>query len=95
MALARGIETPNTLARIDRLASLEVLNPGDANAWKEAYSLIQLIRMRNHQDQLSRHQSLTNMIEPDSLSALDRRILRESLRQAQRLQQKLENTYGV
>ena len=94
-ALANGVETANTLERMDQLAKMGIFNGKDANAWKEAYSLIQAIRMRAHQEQLDQQQPLSNYINPDHLNPLDRRILRESFRQAQRLQQKLEITYQL
>ena len=94
-ALAHGVETANTLERIDALARKDVFHAKDANAWKEAYSLIQAIRMRAHQEMLDKGEELTNYIDPDDLNPLDRRILRESFRQAQRLQQKLEITYQL
>ena len=55
----------------------------------------QAIRMRAHQEMLAKGEELTNYIDPDDLNPLDRRILRESFRQAQRLQQKLEVTYQL
>jgi len=94
-ALANGVEQGNTLERMEELANKGVFNPKDANAWQEAYSLIQAIRMRAHQEMLNNGEELTNYIDPDDLNPLDRRILRESFRQAQRLQQKLEVTYQL
>lgn len=94
-ALANGVEEANTLERMDRLAEQGVFDKKDANAWKEAYSLIQAMRMRAHQEMLDAGQPLSNYINPDDLNPLDRRILRESFRQAQRLQQKLEVTYQL
>ena len=94
-ALANDVAEANTLERMDQLAKKGVFDPKDANAWKEAYSLIQAIRMRSHQELLNRNEPLSNYINPDDLNPLDRRILRESFRQAQRLQQKLELTYQL
>ncbi|MEQ9547269.1 MAG: putative nucleotidyltransferase substrate binding domain-containing protein [Marinobacter sp.] len=94
-ALANGVEEANTLERMDQLVARGAFDPKDANAWKEAYSLIQAIRMRAHQEMLDRDEPLSNYIDPDDLNPLDRRILRESFRQAQRLQQKLEVTYQL
>ncbi len=94
-ALAHQVESANTLERLDALADKRVFDRKDANAWKEAYSLIQAIRMRAHQEQLKQHKPLSNFINPDDLNPLDRRILRESFRQAQRLQQKLEVAYQL
>lgn len=94
-ALANGIKAANTLERLDALAEKRVFDKKDAGAWKESYSLIQAIRMRAHQDMLANDETLTNYIDPDDLNPLDRRILRESFRQAQRLQQKLELAYQL
>ncbi|SOB75967.1 CBS domain-containing protein [Marinobacter sp. LV10R510-11A] len=94
-ALANGVESANTLERMDELAQKGVFDAKDANAWKDAYSLIQAIRMRSHQEMLDKGEELTNYIDPDDLNPLDKRILRESFRQAQRLQQKLEITYQL
>lgn len=94
-ALANDVAEANTLERMDQLAKKGIFDFKDANAWKEAYSLIQAIRMRSHQELLNRNEPLSNYINPDDLNPLDRRILRESFRQAQRLQQKLELTYQL
>ena len=94
-ALANGVATANTLERMAELAKKGIFDGKDANAWQEAYSLIQAIRMRAHQEQLKNGEELSNYINPDNLNPLDRRILRESFRQAQRLQQKLEVTYQL
>ncbi|NMT65417.1 putative nucleotidyltransferase substrate binding domain-containing protein [Marinobacter orientalis] len=94
-ALANGVGEANTLERMNKLAEKDIFDPKDAKAWQEAYSLIQAIRMRSHQEQLERDEPLSNYINPDDLNPLDRRILRESFRQAQRLQQKLELTYQL
>ncbi len=94
-ALANGVEAANTLERMDELARKGIFDAKDANAWKEAYSLIQAIRMRAHQEMLERDEPLSNYINPDDLNPLDRRILRESFRQAQRIQQKLELAYQL
>lgn len=94
-ALANGIENANTRERMNELVQKGVFDAKDADAWRDAYSLIQAIRMRSHQEMLNRGEELTNYINPDDLNPLDKRILRESFRQAQRLQQKLEVTYQL
>lgn len=94
-ALAAGITESNTTGRIEMLAQRGVFERKDANAWKNAYGLIQALRMRAHQEQARQNQPLSNYISPDDLNPLDRQILRESFRQAQRLQHKLEITYQL
>lgn len=94
-ALSEGVETSNTLERMDALAEKEVFEIKDAQAWKEAYNLIQAMRMRAHQQQLEQQHPLSNYINPDDLNPLDKRILREAFRQAQRLLSKLEVRYQL
>ncbi len=94
-ALANGIATANTQERMKELAEKGIFEARDAQAWQDAYSLIQAIRMRGHQEQMRQGEPLSNYLNPDDLNPLDRRILRESFRQAQRLQQKLELAYQL
>ena len=51
--------------------------------------------MQQHQLQTRENQPYSNLFDPDSLNHLDRRILRESLRQAQRLQSSLTLRYQL
>lgn len=92
-SLAQGIAATSTLERIEALAEKGVFDAKDAQAWIESYGLIQLLRMHNQQNQVQDGKTPSNRINTDDLNQLDRRILRESFRQAQRLQQKLERAY--
>lgn len=67
----------------------------DGDAYVEAYHFIQLIRMQQHQQQARNDLAYSNRIYPDELNHLDRRILRESFRQAQRLQASLTFRYQL
>ncbi|WP_416427227.1 putative nucleotidyltransferase substrate binding domain-containing protein [Pseudomonas sp. App30] len=89
LALANNIEATNTLQRLRQLVAREVIDKLDGAAYEEAYHFIQQTRMQQHQRQTRDNQAWSNRIDPDSLNDLDRRILRESLRQAQRLQASL------
>lgn len=51
--------------------------------------------MQHHQAQARAAQAYSNRIDPDDLNHLDRRILRESFRQAQRLQSSLALRYQL
>lgn len=95
LALAEGIIAANTIERLEALSRSGKVNNKDVSAWIEAYNLIQMLRMRNHQDQNRQQKPASNRIDPDQLNQLDSRILRESFRQAQRLQQKLELTFSL
>ncbi|WP_189664341.1 MULTISPECIES: putative nucleotidyltransferase substrate binding domain-containing protein [Pseudomonas] len=95
LALANGIEANNTLERLRQLVVKEVIEPLDGAAYEEAYHFIQQTRMQQHQLQTRENQPYSNRVDPDSLNHLDRRILRESLRQAQRLQSSLTLRYQL
>ena len=94
LALANGLTLPNTEERLDALAAMGVLDPRDSSAWTEAFSFLQVLRMRAHQQQSEQGLALSNEIDPDSLNPLDRRILKEALRQAQRLHDRLKLDYS-
>ncbi|CAI8966015.1 putative nucleotidyltransferase substrate binding domain-containing protein [Pseudomonas sp. IT-P218] len=95
LALAHGIEANNTLERFRQLVAKEVIEPLDGAAYEEAYHFIQQTRMQQHQLQTRENLPYSNRVDPDSLNHLDRRILRESLRQAQRLQSSLNLRYQL
>ena len=93
LALANGIHANNTLERLRQLVDKAVIEPLDGAAYEEAYHFIQQTRMQQHQLQTRENLPYSNRVDPDSLNHLDRRILRESLRQAQRLQSSLSLRY--
>ncbi|MAB24977.1 putative nucleotidyltransferase substrate binding domain-containing protein [Pseudomonas neustonica] len=95
LALANGIANSNTLVRLQALREAGVIEPLDADAYVEAYHFIQLTRMQQHQQQDRDGRALSNRIDPDSLNHLDRRILRESFRQAKRLQASIALRYNL
>ncbi|OZG72604.1 cyclic nucleotide-binding protein [Hahella sp. CCB-MM4] len=89
LCLAHGLKPTNTLHRLRQLVRANVVEEKDADAWEEAYSFIQLLRLRHHLAQKSHGKALSNLVDPDDLNQLDERILKEAFRQAQRLQRKL------
>jgi len=95
LALVHGIEANNTLERFRQLVDKEIIDPLDGAAYEEAYHFIQQTRMQQHQLQTRENFPYSNRVDPDSLNHLDRRILRESLRQAQRLQSSLALRYQL
>jgi CBS domain-containing protein len=95
LALAHGIATCNTLDRLRLLVENGVIDEKDGAAFEEAYHFIQQMRMQQHQQQAREGRPYSNRLDPDSLNHLDRRILRESFRQAQRLQSSLALRYQL
>lgn len=95
LALANGIASTNTLDRLRLLVEKQVIDEKDGAAYEEAYHFIQQTRMQQHQQQAREGRPYSNRLDPDTLNHLDRRILRESFRQAQRLQSSLALRYQL
>lgn len=95
LALRQGIAAVSTVGRLRQLAADGVLREVDADAFVESFLHLQLLRLQLHQDQRRAGQPLSNRLDPDSLNPLDRRILRECLRQVERLQQDVAVRAGL
>jgi len=95
LALAHGVAATNTVQRLRQLVAKGVIDSLDGAAYEEAYQFIQQTRLQQHQRQARDNQPWSNRIDPDNLNDLDRRILREALRQAQRLQTSLTLRYQL
>ncbi|MGG2398207.1 putative nucleotidyltransferase substrate binding domain-containing protein [Pseudomonas sp. SH1-B] len=95
LALANGIRAVGTLERLRALVAKGVIDTLDGAAYEEAYHFIQQTRMQQHQLQARDELPYSNRVDPDHLNHLDRRILRESFRQAQRLQSSLAMRYQL
>jgi CBS domain-containing protein len=87
-ALRFGIAHTNTAERL-RLAAPELhVRTADMRAIVEAFYFIQSLRLR-HQQLDPEATRAPNRIDPSRLNAFDRRMLKESFRQARELQQRL------
>jgi CBS domain-containing protein len=92
-SLARGVPATNTLQRLREAGARMALDEQDIDAYCDAFLYIQLLRLRLHHEQEQSGQELSNKVDPDTLNPLDSRILRESFRQARKLQAKLALDY--
>ena len=95
-ALAAGVQETGTAERFKRLVEVGRLAAGDVAAWIDAFEFLQLMRLNAQHRRSERGgpgDGNPNRVDPRELSALDRRILREALRQARKVQQRLELDY--
>jgi len=92
-SLAAGIYHTNTLQRLRQAAGRLSFNTEEINAFIEAFSFIQILRLRQQQFDGVEGEQGHNLIYPERLNELDRRILKEAFRQARKLQQKLRLDY--
>ena len=91
--LQAGTSETNTLQRLRASAGQWKWDKVQVDAWCEAFSFIQLLRLRLHHAQNLHGTPLGNRIDPSTLNELDRRILKEAFRQARKLQALLERIY--
>ncbi len=104
LALIHGVRATNTADRLhSAMRQMRVANE-EVNAYVDAFHFIQLLRLRNAEamaHQAGQHAGAAhvttgkadanpNRVVIESLNELDRRILKEALRQARKLQSRLE-----
>ncbi len=95
LALGSGVTASNTLERLAEAARVRRIAAAEAEAWREAFRFLQLLRLRLNEAQRVRGEPLHNHLDPDTLNELERRILKEALRQARRLQGRLARDFAV
>ena len=69
---------------------------GDIRSWCDAFDYLQLLRLRTQHRRAAGNlppSANPNLLPLASVSDLDRRILKEALRQVRKLQQRLEVDY--
>lgn len=93
LALAHGLRETGTAERFEALARAGVLQAGETRSWIDAFQFLQSLRLRQQQEHADRSPRNPNLIDPQTLSTLDRRILKEAFRQARTLQQRLALDY--
>lgn len=92
LALATGARSTNTAQRLKAAAECLNLNAGEFQAAVDAFNFVQLLRLRIRVPE-GAGQAANNLVAPDSLNELDRRILKEAFRQAKKLQLRLKLDY--
>ena len=94
-ALAKGVSSVNTKQRLLIAGELCKFSKSEINAWADAFSFLQSLRIR-HQFEGRRDDGIShNRINPYDLNNLDRKFLLESLRQAGVLQKHMANEFRI
>ena len=94
-ALASGATATNTLERFAAAGAARGIPALEVDAWCEAFRFIQALRLRLNAAQRARGEPMHNHLNPATLNDLERRILREALRQARTLQSRLTRDFAV
>jgi CBS domain-containing protein len=96
LALSAGVGAVSTAERLRACGPRIRMSDDDVGAAVDAFQFIQMLRLRS-QDNLDRGAGTSepNRIDPEMLNSLDRRILREALRQARKLQNRVALDYQL
>ena len=94
-ALASGSPQTNTAKRLREAARALQIPDGELADWNRAFHFLQLLRLRHQHAQQRAGQTPDNHVNPDTLNPLDRRILKEALRQARKVQARLAMDYKL
>ena len=94
-ALAAGSPQTNTAKRLREAAQALNIPDTELADWNRAFHFLQLLRLRHQHGQQRAGQTPDNHLDPDTLNPLDRRILKEALRQARKVQARLALDYQL
>ncbi len=95
-ALATGVTATNTVDRLEAAGIRKGVPAEEIRSWVAAFEHVQLLRLRTQHRRASGDitaSGAANVVPLSDLSALDRRILKEALRQVRAIQQRLEIDY--
>ncbi len=95
LALAEGVSATGTARRIREAGARRGLAKEEAEGWVAAFHYLQLFRLRHQVRQVQRGEAPTNHLDPDRMNDLDRRLLKEALRTARGMQQRLALDYHL
>ncbi len=95
LALAAGGTQAGTADRLRGVALARGFDQNETQAWLEAFHFVQQIRLNHQLRCIEDRRPPDNFVAPETLNALDRRILKESLRQARKLQTRLKLDYRL
>ena len=92
--LAHGVTATSTRERLLQTGEALGLKPQEYESWVGAFEFVQSLRLRLQLEPDVARSDHPNRLTLASLSGIDRRILATSLREARRLQQRLELDYA-
>ncbi len=94
-ALGHDIAATNTVQRLKLSSQLMNISHEEVAATIEGFNFIQLLRLRHQYFEQTHGRLGDNRVKPDELNEVERRILKESFKQARKLQQRLKLDYQV
>lgn len=92
-ALAHGLSALSTRARLEAAAPLMRVAPQEGEAWIAGFEFLQMLRLQRQLKAAPHDSGNPNEIDVSALNDIDRRMLKESMRMARSLQQRMEMDY--
>jgi CBS domain-containing protein len=95
-ALAHGLPARGTRARLEAAAPLMGASDRESSSWVASFEFLQMLRLQlqlGHRGPVPGRGDNPNRIDVKRLNDIDRRLLKESLRAARTLQQRLQLDY--
>lgn len=94
-SLAAGVASCQTAERLRESTSALKVPESEAAGWIEAFHFLQTLRLRHQMRRYEAGATPDNHVDPDTLPPLDRHVLREALRQAKNMQNRLALDYRL
>jgi len=92
-ALAQGLPVLGTRARLEAAAPGLGVGPHEGDAWVAAFEFLQMLRLQVQVGGAAAPAGNANLLDVGRLNDIDRRMLKEAVRIARRLQQRIELDY--
>jgi CBS domain-containing protein len=88
-ALKAGATVTPTIGRLRAASEAGAIDPADARTLEEAYALFSALRLENQIQQLARGDEPSDHVDPNELTELTRRYLRDAFREVAAVQKSL------
>jgi len=93
-ALEKGVRETSTLERIETLRSMHAITKEYADDFQHAYEFMMLLRIHHQYAQLSSGQTPDNFINPNRLSSLERRSIKQAFHLIAKVQDRIGEQYA-
>jgi CBS domain-containing protein len=98
-ALAHGVAATGTRERFEAVSRALGTTPQEGEAWTTGFEVLQLLRLKvqlaqERREAVDSSDGNPNLVDVSALNDIDRRVLKESLRVARRLQQRIALDYA-
>lgn len=93
--LASGSSATNTVQRLRDIAAPLRIGMTEIEGWIDAFYFLQMMRLLHQHECTAQGREMDNLIKPELLNQLDRRILKEAFRQARKMQSRLAMDYQL